>query len=75
MDIPCCFTMRDSLIGSGVKIDNELLNDDWRIISEKRLEIGPKSSKIKFLFFSNFFSEGNESKSAIFKKNSRSKTN
>ena len=59
--------MRDSLIGSGVKVDKKLLNDDWRIISEKRHEIGPKSSKINFQFFSNFFSKGNESNSAIFK--------
>ena len=68
MDRLRCFTMRDSLIGSGVKFDNKLLNDDWRIICEKGHEIGPKLSKIKFQFFSIFFSKGNERNSAIFKK-------
>ena len=67
MDRLRCFTMSDSLIGSGVKFDNKLLNDDWRIICEKGHEIGPKLSKINFQNFSNFFSKGNESKSAIFK--------
>ena len=67
MDELCCSTMRDLLIGSGVKVDSKLLNDDWRIIYEKGHEIGPKLSKINFQIFSNFFSKGNESKSAIFK--------